>query len=127
MPCNHPEDHRFHKQHFIQNKTDIIRHVLKMQEISMLPKHIKFLGVFSCACSRPVLHIQHTFHLIITVVPGHHAKICNHSIHNFPESFLLRWLSVLTLSVIIISFLTTKHDWCTRIHACTHAHTQSLQ
>jgi hypothetical protein len=29
------------KRHFVENKTDIMQHVLKMQLISLLPKYIK--------------------------------------------------------------------------------------
>jgi hypothetical protein len=35
------------KQYFVEKKTEIMQHVLKMQSISLLPKHInEFLGVF---------------------------------------------------------------------------------
>jgi len=29
------------KWHFMENKTEIVQHVLKMQSIALLPKHIK--------------------------------------------------------------------------------------
>jgi hypothetical protein len=37
------------KWHFVENKTEIIEHVLKMQYIFLLPKHIKLIlgGFFS--------------------------------------------------------------------------------
>jgi hypothetical protein len=38
----------WNKWHSVENKTDILQHVLKMQYISLLPKHIKLIsrGVF---------------------------------------------------------------------------------
>jgi hypothetical protein len=36
------------KQNFVENKTEIMQHILKMQQISLLPKYIKWIcrGVF---------------------------------------------------------------------------------
>ena len=36
------------KWHYVENKTQIMQHVLKMQKISLLPKHTKeiYSGVF---------------------------------------------------------------------------------
>ena len=38
----------WNKQHFVENKAEIIHHVLKIMQISLLPKYIKSIswGVF---------------------------------------------------------------------------------
>jgi hypothetical protein len=46
------------KWNFVDSNTEILQHVLKMHEISLLPKYIKliskgiFLGAFVCASAR---------------------------------------------------------------------------
>jgi hypothetical protein len=38
------------KWHFVENKTEITQHVIKMWDISLMPTHLKRIsrGVFSC-------------------------------------------------------------------------------
>ena len=39
------KDKLWNEQHFLENKTDITRHVLKIQYIFLLPKYIKWISM----------------------------------------------------------------------------------
>lgn len=46
------------KRHFVETKTDIMQQVLKMQEISLLPKYIRWIfGVFSHVHLHPWMQV----------------------------------------------------------------------
>jgi len=43
----------WNKQNFVENKTEFMQYVLKIQSISLLPEHMKwiFIGIFLCVCT----------------------------------------------------------------------------